>query len=278
MSPLPTVFLQANLPVATPYCAGAHLWGAALPRFATSRPVEALDLPGFANGPRLPADAGLDVLTNHAAEHLRGKSTPRSHVVAHDLAGLVGLQLAMDHPELLASLTIVCSTWAAPSGDSLENLTFDQPPPPLWGRASQAWALERLCHSHMAIDGALLDKAAAAAQGEAHQSAVTLFANSAARMHFIASATRTKFRFFQRARGEGIAVPVQVLAGMNDPLASPDYHLELFRIIAAKQRRAHFHLINRCGALPFLEQPEAFYRVIYAFHDGLALEEKGSER
>lgn len=269
-----TIFLQANFPVATPYCAGSHLWGSRFQAFAKGRPAVAFDLPGYGGGPELPNDPTFDTLVAAAAEGVRASSASgKVHLVGHDFAGLVALQLAMDLPQHVASLSIVSSAWAAPSGDGLETYTLSFPPQPLWSRASQAWAVERLCHSHLSVTPSLVDAMAAAAQSHAHRSALGVIGTTASQRKLLATATRSKFRFFQLARGEGLQVPVQVIAGQDDPLATPRHHLELFRIVGARQSKAHLHILNRCGAFPFLEQPDEFYRVLAAFHDGLAQEE-----
>jgi pimeloyl-ACP methyl ester carboxylesterase len=154
----------------------------------------------------------------------------------------------------------------------VENYPLRHPPEPLWSADSQRWALERLSFSHLHIDDELVAQCVRAAQQPAHVSAVAAMAGDGYARNFVGSATRAKFRFFQLARGEGLQVPVQVIAGMNDPLVGTPYMLSLFRIGGDKQRLAQFHIVNRAGAFPFREQPEEFMRVVEAFAEGLARE------
>ena len=71
---------------------------------------------------------------------------------------------------------------------------------------------------------------------------------------------RAKSSFYAICRDVGLMVPMQVVWGSHDPLATLDMGLGLFRLVAARQRAAQFHVINRAGAFPFREEPEAFIR------------------
>ncbi len=85
-----------------------------------------------------------------------------------------------------------------------------------------------------------------------------------------AGLAQAKARFYEICRGEGIQVPVQVIWGSHDPLGTFDQGLWLYRILARRQKAAQFHVINRTGALPFREEPEAFHQVVCAFNEGLS--------
>src|SRR6185295_1387647 len=78
-----------------------------------------------------------------------------------------------------------------------------------------------------------------------------------------------KAKLYEACRSRGFPVPAQVIWGTHDPLGTLEQGLWLFRILAAKQKAVHFHAINRAGALPFREEPQAFHQVVSAFVDGL---------
>lgn len=166
----------------------------------------------------------------------------------------------------------MASNAASPTGDGVENLALLSPPRPLWSRESQLWAYERLSYSHHHIDATLLDTSVAAAGGAGHMALAQSDINPADSALLI-SILRAKSRFFRVARESGVAVPTQIIWAKNDPLVSIDHGVWLYRIIAAKQKAAHFHLINRSGSFPFREQPEEFFRLLSAFHKGLAVEQ-----
>jgi pimeloyl-ACP methyl ester carboxylesterase len=177
------------------------------------------------------------------------------HLVGHDLGGLVALLAAAEAPQRVRSVTAVDSVAAAPTGDAVVNLTFAYPPQPLWSRRSQAWALERISYSHHHIDDSLLEACERAAKRRPPVPSDD----------FQPSVMAAKARLFEIARERGYPVPVQVIWGTEDPLGTFDQGLWLFRLLAQKQRVAQFHAINRSGALPFREAPEAFHQIVSAF-------------
>ena len=263
----PLVFLNGGVPGIAPYCSGAHVWGTCLERFAAEGSVIALDLPGTgATG--VPSDGlGVDSMTRHIRASLAALGIERCYMVGHDLGGLVALMLAAETPELVCGVTAVASLAAAPTGDSVENLTLAHPPAPLWSRGSQRWALERLSYSHHHIDDALLDACVAEANGDAHRAAQLAMSAGAHADVFVPSLLAAKARFYELCRGGGMPVPVQVVWGTHDPLATLEQGLWLFRIVAARQTATQFHAINRAGCLPFREEPEAFHQIVSAFCD-----------
>lgn len=263
-----TVFVHGGIAARTPYCSGAHIWGDVLHRFAADRDVVALDLPGAAGTGLGDGPFTLQTLTGHVRAAFEVLGIARAHLIGHDLGGLVALDFAHDAPDRVAAVTTVASVAAAPSGDTVENLTFGHPPQPPYSRTSQAWALERVAYAHHWIDDTLLDACMAAAAGPGHRAACARMEHD--RDQFDASLTHAKTRLYERCRGDGMAVPVQVITGSHDPLGTLDQALWLFKLIAARQRVTQFHVINRAGALPFRDEPEAFHQIVAAFADGLA--------
>ena len=84
-------------------------WQFNQPDLAADRVVYALDLPGHGGSSKtLP---GTDVAGLAAAVRgaLAALGVERFHVVGHSLGGAVGLQLALDEPKRVASVTLVCS-------------------------------------------------------------------------------------------------------------------------------------------------------------------------
>lgn len=263
------VFLHGGIPGRTPYASGAHIWGASLNQFATERNVLALDLPG-AGGTGIPASGlTVDAITAHVRASVDALGIDRCHLIGHDLGGLIALALASGQPDRIAAVSTVACVSAAPSGDMIENRTFAYPPTPLWTRHSQAWALERISYSNHPIDDALLDACVAAAAGAPHRAAQALMSSATSADAFNMSLAQAKARFYETCRGAGLAMPVQVIWGSDDPLGTVDQALWLFRLVAARQPATQFHLINRTGALLFREDPAAFHQIVAAFADGI---------
>ncbi|WP_179283437.1 alpha/beta fold hydrolase [Bordetella genomosp. 9] len=270
------VFVHGGAPGLTPYGSGAHIWGQVLRRFAADGAVLALDLPGF-GGTEAATAAGsagnastysIESMIDHIDAVLRAAGIRRCHIVAHDTGGLAALLLACRQPGYVEAVSVVSSVAAAPTGDGVENLTLAHPPLPAGTRDSQRWALERVSYSHHHVRDVLDDCVRAARQAPALAAAAHM-ADAATRQAWAASLARSKARLFELCRDGGVPVPVQVIWGTHDPLATVDQGMWLYRILAQRQPTTHFHLINRAGALPFREEPDAFHAVVSAFSDAL---------
>ena len=238
------IFVDGGIPGVTPYVSGPHIWGKCLSLFESETTTVSLQ------------GETVDLMV----QDLRSRIQQPVHLVGHDLGGLVALTVACQAPELVRSVSAVASVAAAPTGDSVPNLTFAHPPMPRFSRESQRWALERISYSHHHIDDELLDACVAAAQ-EAPVSSPAVF---------LPSLFEAKSRFYAVCRDQGFPAPAQVIWGTHDPLGSFDQGLWLFRVIAQRQKAAHFHAINRAGALPFRDEPNVFHQIVSAFVDAVS--------
>lgn len=265
------VLLHGGSPGLSPFCGGTHLWGGILSELAKSRRLIVPDLLGSGETGPAPEALTIDAMAAHVIALIEAEGGGRVHLLGHDLGGLVALWIAITAPQLLASLTIVASNAASPTGDGVENLSLISPPGPLWSADSQAWAYDRLSYSHHHIDKDLIESSVAVANKDGHRAYAEPDA-APSDSDLFTSIMRTKSRFFRIARDEGVQVATQIIWAKNDPLVSVDHGVWLYRIIAAKQRAAHFHLINRSGSFPFREQPDEFLRLLLAFQDGLMAE------
>lgn len=265
---LTTVFVHGGTPGVTPFCSGSFIWGAAPARFAESRDVVVIDLPGAAGTDFGSEALTMTVLSRHVLSVLDGLGVQAADYVGHDLGGLIGIDLALSNSTRLRSLAVVASATAAPTADGLDNLLLLSPPAPLWGRDSQAWALDRLSYAHHHIDGALLDACVAAGQSAPHREAVKSMRDAHASV-FAPSVARTKYSLWEACRNDGVRVPTQIVWGSHDPASSREQAFVLFTVIAKRQPATQFHVINRSGNFPFREQPETFHHVVSAFHEGL---------
>ena len=260
----PIVFIHGGHPGSTPYCSGSHIWGPALDRFAATRSILAVELPGHGETPA-PATPTVDIYAEWMGEFLTAAGVRSCFVVGHDLGGLIAIGLATRFPSVVKGISLVSSVAAAPTGDGAENLTLAYPPVPLWTRTSQRWAFEQLSYSPHHITDKFLDACVACAQRPPHLAAAAAMRDGALQNEFIPSLMKAKASLYEQCRGEGIPVPVQVIWGSHDRLGSLDQAVWLYRLIASRQTAAHFHLINRVGSFPFREDPQSFHQIVDSF-------------
>lgn len=103
----PTVLLSAGLGGAAGY------WAPQLAALRTRYRVVAYDQAGTGRNKRdLPTDHSIAAMGDEALAVMDATNTDKAHFVGHALGGLVGLDLAVRHPDRLLSLTVV-NGWAA---------------------------------------------------------------------------------------------------------------------------------------------------------------------
>ena len=77
-------------------------------------PVIALDLPGHGQStPRLPG-ASIEALAGFVARFMDVIEVERAHLVGHSLGGAIAAQLALDHPQRVASVALIGSAGLGP--------------------------------------------------------------------------------------------------------------------------------------------------------------------
>jgi pimeloyl-ACP methyl ester carboxylesterase len=261
----PMVFFDGSVPGVTPYGGGSHIWGPVLEQFAGEGAVVAVD------GAASPALGTLQDLQSHMAAVLQALDVRSCHVVAFDHAALAALLLASERPHLFSGITVVDSSAAVPTGDGVENVTFAHPLFNRTTRKAQRWALERMSYAHTHIDERLLQLCELTAESATWLAAAERMQQADAQREWSGGLLRAKARLFEICRtSPGIPVPVQVVWGTHDPLASFEQGLWLYRLVAAHQPVAHFHAVNRSGAMPFREGADTFYQIVASFRDVLS--------
>jgi pimeloyl-ACP methyl ester carboxylesterase len=264
------MFIHGGMAGITPICCGSHLWTRTMPLFAQQdASIVAFDFPGH-GGSSLPT--GLQPTIEQQSHHVialleRGKDGA-AHLIGHGEGGLVALNVAIDRPDLVRSIVVAASGAAAPSGDLPENPTLASPPLPLWSRESQFWALNRLS-PFREPDNSILDACVVASKGDPHREAAKLAADSLYSTRIRADLLSAKARLFATCRDSRIPVPVQLIWGSHDPLASVEQGLVLYRIIAATQPASNFHVLAGAGHFVFNDRTQTFHSIVTAFHSAL---------
>jgi 2-hydroxy-6-oxo-6-(2'-carboxyphenyl)-hexa-2,4-dienoate hydrolase len=87
---------------------------------------------------------------------------------------------------------------------------------------------------------------------------------------FLPELVEDKDEFFSKLEAVGIQRPTMLFWGYNDPTAPLDLGMELYDLIARKQPRASFHIVNQAGHHSFRERATEFNRVVTEFIEGVA--------
>lgn len=82
-----------------------------LPRLARARPVIAIEQQGHGHTGDRPGPASLDQMVRDTAGVLSHLGVRRAHLFGHSLGGMIATGMAIAHPELTASATIVGATY-----------------------------------------------------------------------------------------------------------------------------------------------------------------------
>jgi pimeloyl-ACP methyl ester carboxylesterase len=242
-----------------------------------------LDLPGFAHSPLPPdGDLSLDGMAAAVAAVARSLNAP-VHLVANSLGGTIAVRVAAEHPELVASLTLVAP--ALPdlhprlgSVQLLIGLT------PLLGpaivrtiiNADPEWMAKRiyaLCYGDpQAVTARRHERELATLRQRAGLDYSPRVYREALRATVMSYVDRGPRRMWQQARAVG--VPTLVISGGRDRLVKE-------RVIARARRTfpdAEVVRFAAAGHLAHLEEPDATAAAIRAFLLRRALIRGMSER
>jgi pimeloyl-ACP methyl ester carboxylesterase len=229
-----------------------------------------LDLPGFAHSPLpLDGDLSLDGMAGAVVEVARALTRP-VHLVANSLGGTIAVRVAAEHPELVASLTLVAP--ALPdlhprlgSVQLLIGLT------PLLGpaivrtiiNADPEWMAKRiytLCYGNpKAVTAQRHARELATLRQRASLDYSPRVYREALRATVMSYVDRGPRRMWQQARAVG--VPTLVIAGGRDRLVKA-------RVIARARRTfpdAEVVRFAAAGHLAHLEDPDATAAAIGGF-------------
>jgi len=97
----PVIFLHG-------YGADLNNWLFNQPAVAEKRTTYALDLPGHGGSSREVGEGTIHAMAQVVLGLMGALGIDRTHLVAHSMGGAVALELALRHPEKIASATVIC--------------------------------------------------------------------------------------------------------------------------------------------------------------------------
>lgn len=220
---------------------------------------------GYTGNPKRDSDYTMAAIVEHLGAFLRKMKLENVHLVGHSRGGYVTGRLTLEHPDLVASCTCVDSNTLAP-GVGMNEVVLANPPHPPLSRECQRWTLERYSYGHEHIDDDWLDVLMDIGRQPKYAKAVAKMGKEALyTRQFLPGLAKDRADTFARIRDQGMARPTMIMWGYNDPTALLEQGQRLYDLIAATERRAYFHILNRAGHFSMREQADHFNAVLSGF-------------
>lgn len=238
-------------------CGNGYAWEGIIAALDARLPTVAVEPLGHGRSglTTVPRPKDMADQVDHLAALLQDLPKRPRHLVGHDEAGAIALQLSWDHPNLVASLTLISPLALMPTGDAVPSLVLSGRLFPPMSFAGQRWMLEHqsVMPDHAGIGRFLAESASLASDLLNEGGPAALEPNRA----LVASYAKARAANFARLRESAPAVPVLVVTGADDRIAPFDNVRALFGQMLPNWGEARLHAINRAGYYPFREQPGA---------------------
>lgn len=223
---------------------GHHAWEHQVPYFGgLGYPSHAWDQPGYGHSQSVdPYD--LEHITAALARLIESLSSEPVVLIGHSMGGLIAQEAHVRHPRLIKALAL-CFTSPAFAGGSSEftRQFIAARVAPLDQGKTMAQIAAQLIPT-MGSNSKLAEQIMAGVPPETYRKAVHLLTT-----------------FDRRKELAGIKVPTLLIAGADDNTAPPAVMEKMWQKIPA----AEYVLLEHCGHLGPMDQPEAFNAALLAF-------------
>lgn len=225
-----------------------------LAAFGAAHRCIAWEMPGYGRT-SLPKETSFAALADALGRLMDRAAAPRAHLVGHSMGGMVALEFAAKAPERVLSLTMSGSSAAfgGSSGAWQADFIAKRTKPLDEGKGMAGIAAD-------VVDGLLGDAPDPAAR------AAAIAAMSAIPEASYRAALACLVTFDRRDALASLAMPVLLVAGTHDTVASP----ELMQKMQTKIPGARYVEIAGAGHLANIEKPQAFNDALATFLGSLA--------
>ncbi len=261
------LFLHPGAPGRPPFAGSSDLFASTL---------AGVELDGYRLlAPDLPGAGGTELLS---ADDLRVDGTiafvarlleelgpvTELHLVAQGAPGLAALKMAREGVAGIAvtSLMLVGANTAAPTGDSIQNVSLLNPPRPFWDRRFHRWAVRRLAYVPPLVPEEIVDAMVGNASGAPHRAAEAAMADPIAVSALVGDELREQDRLYAYCRDEGYTVPISLVWGAGDPTVSVARGSVLAEILSGGTGHLDFNLINQAAHLVQFDRAFQFERAV----------------
>jgi 2-hydroxy-6-oxonona-2,4-dienedioate hydrolase len=220
---------------------------------------------GETANPKTDAEYTMAAVVKHLAAFLRAMQLPPVHIVGHSRGGYAAARLALEHHDLVRSVTLVNSGTLSP-GVGTNEVFLARPPFPKGTAECVRWIYQNYSHNPEVVTdewvNAVLETLA---QPKYRESVRKIEDEKLGVKLFLPELAREKRETLQWLDEGRLQRPTQLIWGFDDRTATLDRGIALFNLIARHERDAQFHVINQSGHFPFREHPERFNALLARF-------------
>lgn len=108
----------------TGYGADLFQWAMQLPALSENHKVYTLDNRGVGSSDKPSGPYSIKMMADDLAGFFKAMNIEDAHLVGHSMGGMISQQFALDHPDLLRSLTLASTTCKIPRGADLMLLLW----------------------------------------------------------------------------------------------------------------------------------------------------------
>jgi 2-hydroxy-6-oxonona-2,4-dienedioate hydrolase len=251
----------------------ANNWSRNIPGLAKHFRVLALDrlAQGMTDNPRDDADFTNEATARHVYEFIQTMKLAPVHLVGHSAGGGIAFYVALEHPEVVRTLTVVSAGPQMPPagpGPTKFDAILRKCPPDTASYEHLRCRLLALGHTPETFppeyDKAdqMMGNLPKSVEGRKRMAAMR------ERQPGWPATQNNTYRdaALQKARDRGLRMPILIFAGKQDTLSwdASDSHammrreLGFFEVVGARNTAVKLVIINEAGHFPYREHPELF--------------------
>jgi 2-hydroxy-6-oxonona-2,4-dienedioate hydrolase len=220
---------------------------------------------GFSDNPKKDEDYTITETVKHAYDFMKSMKMEKAHVAGHSRGGYAVTRLALEHPEMVKTLTIVSSS------------TLMTPPNPqyeIWEKEAEKLKDERERQRYLVTVNSYSASHVTDAWVEIMAKIVTLpktrealaKMNGGLRKRFKEELVAKQQETHQWIRSGGLKVPTLIMWGLNDPSATMERcGIPCMNLVMPFVSESEMHVLNHAGHFCYREQPRAFESVLTGF-------------
>lgn len=222
---------------------------------------------GFTDNPRS-LEFYTSTATNlHAYNFMKKLGISKAHVVGHSRGGFVATSLALEHREMVRSLTLVDSGTTAPDDPPRTSdfyVEVAKRNSKLTGRDKLKANIIANSFSGKHITEPWIDDMVEASELEKTKIAYELTKDKAT-MDVLPDLMGKREMLQGMIRSGELKQPTLLFWGYNDPSALFDRGVNLYRMVAKNNPETKMHVVNEAGHYSFREHPKDFNEVLASF-------------